>query len=107
MSVLAKERACSWTEPFDFHGAYVRLTEAFGSPKPVQRPHPPIMIGGCSSATLRIAAEHADIWNIPGGDIDDATRAAIGEAIDAGFRHIILGLFRPIPPGSPGGSPTS
>ena len=60
------------TEPFDFAGAHVRLTEAFGSPKPLQRPHPPILIGGRSASLLRVAAEHADLWNIPGGDIDDA-----------------------------------
>ena len=35
---------------------------------------------------LRVAAEHADLWNIPGDDIDDA---------DAGFPHIILGLPTP------------
>lgn len=65
-----------WTEekPFDFHGTYHHLTGAFGNPKPVQRPHPPILIGGRSSATLRVAAEHADLWNIPGGDIDDVVR---------------------------------
>jgi alkanesulfonate monooxygenase SsuD/methylene tetrahydromethanopterin reductase-like flavin-dependent oxidoreductase (luciferase family) len=63
-----------WTEaePFDFDGSYVHLTGAFGNPKPVQRPHPPIMIGGRSTATLRVVAEHADLWNIPGGDIEDA-----------------------------------
>jgi alkanesulfonate monooxygenase SsuD/methylene tetrahydromethanopterin reductase-like flavin-dependent oxidoreductase (luciferase family) len=63
-----------WTEdePFDFDGTYLQLTGAFGSPKPVQRPHPPITIGGRSTATLRVVAEHADLWNIPGGDIEDA-----------------------------------
>lgn len=127
-----------WTEPepFDFHGAYVRLTGAYGNPKPVQRPHPPILIGGRSSATLRVVAEHADVWNIPGGDIDDAvgrsalldrycaetgrdpasvtrsihlpvsydqpglTRNAIGDALEAGFRHIVLGLPAPYPAGT-------
>ena len=65
-----------WTEsePFDFDGTYLHLTGAFCNPKPVQRPHPPILIGGRSTATLRVVAEHADLWNIPGGDIDDAIR---------------------------------
>lgn len=63
-----------WTEtrPFDFAGAHVRLTGALDNPKPVQRPHPPILIGGRSTPLLRVVAEHADLWNIPGGDIDDA-----------------------------------
>jgi alkanesulfonate monooxygenase SsuD/methylene tetrahydromethanopterin reductase-like flavin-dependent oxidoreductase (luciferase family) len=65
-----------WTEaePFDFHGTYLHLTGAFCNPKPIQRPHPPILIGGRSAPVLRVAAEHADLWNIPGGDIDDAVR---------------------------------
>jgi alkanesulfonate monooxygenase SsuD/methylene tetrahydromethanopterin reductase-like flavin-dependent oxidoreductase (luciferase family) len=63
-----------WTEaePFDFDGTYLQLTGAFCNPKPAQRPHPPILIGGRSTATLRVVAEHADLWNVPGGDIDDA-----------------------------------
>lgn len=65
-----------WTErePFDVEGARYVLKGAFGNPKPVQRPHPPIMIGGRSSALLRVVAEHADLWNIPGGDLDDVVR---------------------------------
>jgi alkanesulfonate monooxygenase SsuD/methylene tetrahydromethanopterin reductase-like flavin-dependent oxidoreductase (luciferase family) len=78
-AVAALAEACTvirrlWTspEPFDFAGSHVRLTGAFGNPKPVQHPHPPIMIGGRASATLRVVAEHANMWNIPGGgDIAD------------------------------------
>jgi hypothetical protein len=81
-----------------------------------------------------VVAEHADLWNVPGGgDIDDvarrsalldrycteigrdpasitrpihlpasydepgATRDAIGEAVDAGFGHVVLGLPAPYP----------
>ena len=60
-----------WTEdePFDFKGEYLQLTGAFGNPKPVQRPHPPIVIGGRSTSTLRVVAEHADVWNFPGDDL--------------------------------------
>ncbi|BEL06879.1 LLM class flavin-dependent oxidoreductase [Actinoplanes sichuanensis] len=84
-SVAALDEACTvirrlWTgaEPFDFRGEHVQLTGAFGSPKPVQRPHPPIMIGGRSSALLRVVAEHADLWNIPGGgDITDVVGRSV------------------------------
>jgi alkanesulfonate monooxygenase SsuD/methylene tetrahydromethanopterin reductase-like flavin-dependent oxidoreductase (luciferase family) len=57
-----------WTaaEPFDFAGPSIRLTGAVCEPKPVQKPHPPILIGGAGDRVLRIVAEHADIWNYPG-----------------------------------------
>jgi alkanesulfonate monooxygenase SsuD/methylene tetrahydromethanopterin reductase-like flavin-dependent oxidoreductase (luciferase family) len=61
-------------EPFDFDGDYVKLAGAYCNPKPVQRPHPPIMIGGSASATLRVVAEHADLWNIPSLDAASLTR---------------------------------
>src|SRR5258707_7311870 len=57
-----------WTtsEPFDFDGPSIRLRGAVCEPKPVQKPHPPIMIGGQGDRVLRILAEHAHIWNYPG-----------------------------------------
>jgi alkanesulfonate monooxygenase SsuD/methylene tetrahydromethanopterin reductase-like flavin-dependent oxidoreductase (luciferase family) len=65
-----------WTsdQPFDVHGSYLQLTGAFCNPKPIQRPYPPIVIGGRSTATLRVVAEHADVWNVPGGDLEDVVR---------------------------------
>jgi alkanesulfonate monooxygenase SsuD/methylene tetrahydromethanopterin reductase-like flavin-dependent oxidoreductase (luciferase family) len=57
-----------WTaeEPFDFEGDSIRLTNAVCAPKPLQKPHPPILIGGSGDRVLGIVAEHADIWNYPG-----------------------------------------
>ena len=66
------------TEPFDFTGTHLQLRGAFCNPKPVQPPHPPVLIGGRAAGTLRIAARHADLWNIPGGDLPDAvSRSAL------------------------------
>jgi probable F420-dependent oxidoreductase len=43
------------------HGAYVSVEGYEGVPKPVQRPHPPIMVGGGSQRVLELAAREADI----------------------------------------------
>ncbi|MEZ0092954.1 LLM class flavin-dependent oxidoreductase [Streptacidiphilus sp. EB129] len=56
-----------WTEEvFDFHGQYYTLRGNRNEPKPVQQAGPPLLIGGWGTRTLRLVAEHADIWNIPG-----------------------------------------
>jgi alkanesulfonate monooxygenase SsuD/methylene tetrahydromethanopterin reductase-like flavin-dependent oxidoreductase (luciferase family) len=75
-AVASLDEACTvikrlWTAdaPFDFDGDHVQLTGAFCNPKPITPTA--ILIGGRSQATLRLVARHADIWNIPGGDIED------------------------------------
>lgn len=58
-----------WTQDrSSFKGRYYQLTDAPLSPKPVQRPHPELMIGGGGEkVTLKIVARHADHWNVWGG----------------------------------------
>src|SRR5438128_338655 len=75
------EEACRmikllWSkERSSFEGRYYRLTDAIANPKPVQKPHPPIWIGGSGERkTLRVVAEHADVWNAAGGDPAEVKR---------------------------------
>ena len=51
-----------------FKGRYYQLDDAPLDPKPVQSPHPELMIGGGGEkVTLKIVAKHADHWNVWGG----------------------------------------
>jgi F420-dependent oxidoreductase-like protein len=51
-------------------GTHIRLTEARCEPKPVQRPHPPIVIGGNGpTRTLRTTARWAQQWNSISRDV--------------------------------------
>jgi alkanesulfonate monooxygenase SsuD/methylene tetrahydromethanopterin reductase-like flavin-dependent oxidoreductase (luciferase family) len=60
-----------------FEGARYTLRDAISNPKPVQRPHPPFWIGGRGERkTLRVIAQHADVWNAPGGEPDEVARLA-------------------------------
>ncbi len=58
-----------WTEErATFKGRHFQVEGAVNSPKPVQRPHPPILIGGSGArVTLRLTARYAQAHNLPGG----------------------------------------
>jgi F420-dependent oxidoreductase-like protein len=79
--IARMEEACRiikllWTEDqTSFDGEHYRLADAVANPKPVQRPGPPIWIGGSGEhKTLRVVAEHADVWNLASGEVDEAVR---------------------------------
>jgi F420-dependent oxidoreductase-like protein len=59
-----------WTTPagerFSYHGRYYELTDSPALPKPVQPPHPPIIIGGYGTKrTPALAARYAQEFNLP------------------------------------------
>jgi len=52
-----------WTdEPAEYHGKYVDFDASYLRPKPVQKPHPPIVIGGDSDATVKRIIRHGAGW---------------------------------------------
>jgi alkanesulfonate monooxygenase SsuD/methylene tetrahydromethanopterin reductase-like flavin-dependent oxidoreductase (luciferase family) len=79
-----------------FEGRYYRVEDAPCEPKPVQQPHPPIMVGGIGSGCLRIAARHADSSNGHGSLEQTAGRSALLQSFceDVGrdFNEIELSL---------------
>ena len=65
--------------PFSFAGEHYTITDLDGMPKPVQRPYPPIVVGGGGKKVLSLAAREADIIginaNLKGGRPDDPSNA--------------------------------
>jgi F420-dependent oxidoreductase-like protein len=63
-----------WTQELaTFEGKYYQLHEARHEPKPVQKPYPPLVIGGGGEKLmLRVVAKHADMYNFGGGTPEEA-----------------------------------
>jgi len=61
-------------EAVDFEGEFFTMTDARCEPKPVRQPFPVWIGGGGEKVTLRIAAQHADGWNVPFVSVEDFGR---------------------------------
>ena len=60
-------------ETFSFDGEHYQLKEAPGLPKPAQRPHPPVILGGTGKKrTPQLAARYADEFNVPFSGVEDS-----------------------------------
>ncbi len=79
--------------PVTFSGEHYQLEGMEGFPKPVQRPHPPILIGGGGKRVLTLAGKEADIVGInpkiASGEVDTATaRNGAPELTDEKIRWV-------------------
>ena len=83
-----------WTEDeFSFEGRHYRLERCRAEPKPLQRPHPPLIMGGAAGpCAAALAARWADEYNTPFATPDDCRerRARIVEACERGGREPIV-----------------
>ena len=75
-------------KPFSFTGEHYQVKDIEGSPLPVQKPHPPIVLGGGGPRMLRLAAREGDIVNVnfdlrEGRVSRKLVRTGLAEATDA------------------------
>ncbi|MGV0791386.1 LLM class F420-dependent oxidoreductase [Mycolicibacterium sp. XJ1819] len=88
------------TEPAEYHGRFVDFDASYLRPKPVQKPHPPILIGGDSDATVKRVIRHRAGWisnplpvkrltkrieQMRGGADHDVPLTTFGTPIDADY----------------------
>jgi probable F420-dependent oxidoreductase len=93
-----------WTDDIvDYAGDFYRVPHSRIDPKPVQRPHPPVLLGGAAPAALRRAGRVADGWISSSradlDTIDESVRLVRGAAQDAGrdpdaLRFVCRGVVR-------------
>ncbi|MGC4109542.1 MAG: LLM class F420-dependent oxidoreductase [Nocardioides sp.] len=82
-----------WThDEAEYHGRYVDFAPIWAWPKPVQAPHPPVLVGGAGPRTLRVVAEQGDGWLRL---VDDLTEL---DAALAELDRLCANLGRPRPP---------
>jgi alkanesulfonate monooxygenase SsuD/methylene tetrahydromethanopterin reductase-like flavin-dependent oxidoreductase (luciferase family) len=71
------------SEPFSFEGEHYRLVDSNPRPKPVQSPHPPLIVGGSGGGrSVALAARWADEYNTVSATADEC-RALPGRIAEA------------------------
>lgn len=80
-----------WTgEPLDLRGEHATAAGYAGLPVPVQRPRPPIMIGGSRRRLLSLAAREADIVSISSVSFDAINEAGRSPQEEAAYRFAVV-----------------
>lgn len=76
-----------WTQDeASYHGEFVNFDPIWSYPKPTQRPHPPILLGGETDYTLKRIVEYCDGW-IPRGNMDFDPKVSLKRLHDMADKH--------------------
>ena len=92
-----------WTkEEAEYHGRYFDFPPVKSYPKPVQQPHPPIVLGGMARNVLRRVVAHADGWlpnRVTAADVEDSRAKLDAMAAEAGRdpKSITISVFGQAP----------
>lgn len=90
-------------EPVEFHGEFYDVPASYVDPKPVQRPHPPLLLGGGAEPALKRVARIADGWisasRFPAAQVPGAVETIRAAATEAGrdpatIRIVIRGAVK-------------
>ncbi|MEO3827207.1 LLM class F420-dependent oxidoreductase [Actinomadura sp. B10D3] len=95
---LLRERVLAvkelWTkDEAEFHGEFVDFDPVFSYPKPVQDPHPPVLVGGAGPTTFDRVVEFGDAWMPIYGRGTDRLAAQIAELRERAGRRVPVTVF--------------
>jgi probable F420-dependent oxidoreductase len=104
---IAVLKGCFADGPFSFAGEHYTISEYDAQPRPIQQPHPPLLIGGGGRRTLELAAREADVVGLaprilavgapdPRSITFEGTRQKIGwvrEAAGDRFDELVLNVY--------------
>ena len=86
-----------WTEDeAEYHGEHVDFDPIWSWPKPVQQPHPPILVGGNGRRCSTACSRYGDGW-MPNGRIGRAAQGPIAELRERAGRHVPVTYFGATP----------
>jgi probable F420-dependent oxidoreductase len=87
-------KGCFADEPFTFSGEHYAITGHDGVPKPTQRPHPPIFLGGGGKRLLTLAAREAQIIGLAPRLIQGGTPRVDARSLTAAATEEKIGWIR-------------
>jgi probable F420-dependent oxidoreductase len=82
VEAIAVLRGLFGERPFSFDGRFYTISGMDGQPKPIQRPHPPFLVGGTRERVLRLAAREGDIVGLDLRQDGDAMLDAFPAGMD-------------------------